>query len=454
MVIENVAKQTWKKQAIVFLLIIAVAFFSYWLLPEYLTPLGKRTVAIFIIAAGFWAFEIFPLFATSIIIVILLIFSSGQQSYKYFFSSFASPVIFLFLGGFVLAEVIQRHHIDSLLIHKLLAKLPPRPSTILVSVMIISAFFSMWISNTATTVLVLTLIKPILASVEKEDPFKRGLILAVAFGANIGGIGTPIGTPPNAIVLGILSEYGIYLGFPRWMIMALPLMVIILILAALFLLWFFPPRKKYLSFHLPKKKPLTPKGIASLLIAALIIALWLTGPMHKIPDSVVSLIGVGLFSAFQLIDVRGLRNIRWNILILMWGGLALGQGVETSGLMTQLLKPSFLNYHIMILTAIFCLFAILLSSFMSNTATANVLLPIAVSFSSYDFVLLSITVALACSFAFAFPISTPPNALAYSTGYIKTKDMFKVGAPLTIISLIIVLAGFRFVIPYIFPEHF
>ncbi len=313
-----------------------------------------------------------------------------------------------------------------------------------------SGFFSMWISNTASTALMILLIKPILKQIDSDDPLRKSLVLAVAFGANIGGIATPIGTPPNAIAVGILADHGISVSFLGWMVMAFPLALFIMILAALSLFLFFPPKTSFIKYKLPPRTPLSAQAKWVMVVAAFIILLWLTKSIHQIPEALVALLGVGILSAFKLIGTKDFKSIDWDILILMWGGLALGQGMQTSGLVDHFISLPIFAAHGVALVAALCFLAVILSSFMSNTATANILLPIAMSFTAFDKSLLSITVALSCSFALAFPISTPPNAMAYSLGTFKTKDMFKVGAPLTLIAVIVVLLGFEYIIPRAF----
>ena len=374
----------------------------------------------------------------------------GRTGYRLFLIPFSNPVIILFLGGFILAIAIRKYHVDRWIIENILSRLGTSPKVLLFGYLFTAAFFSMWISNTAATAMMLLLIQPILQNLEKDDPFKKAIVLAIAFGANIGGIGTPIGTPPNAIALGILAEHGIFLDFLSWVIMAVPLAIILLVLCGFVLLFFFPPKKDSIQIKIPKKTKLSMRSFGVIAIACLIVVLWLTSPWHKIPEALTALLGIGLFSAFQFIGVEDLKEVNWDILILMWGGLALGEAMQVSGLVEWITQISFLEQYSFMMIVAFCLLAIILSSFISNTATANILLPIVISFPLHQKILLSITIALSCSFVFAFPVSTPPNAMAYSTGVFTTKDIFRCGWILSIISLLFVLLGFEFVIVRVF----
>ncbi|MCB1181195.1 MAG: DASS family sodium-coupled anion symporter [Chlamydiia bacterium] len=445
------------------IIITALAGLVYTILPPSFPDSQKRVLCIFIFAAGFWAFEVIPIHATSLLTILFLTFflsvpdgliGVSKTGYTLFLIPFSSPVIMLFFGGFVLATALHKHKVDEYLVENVISRMGKKPWVLMISYLLISAFFSMWMSNTAATALMLTLVKPILSQVEKTDPFRKGIVLAIAFGANIGGIGTPIGTPPNALAMGFLAEHGVYIDFFEWMVMAIPLVILILILASLVLLWMYRPISKEINYQFPHKVELSQKGIHVIMITFFMLLLWLTSSWHGIPEALVALLGVGILTASQLVSSEDLKKIDWDILILMWGGLALGIGMEVSGLLDQLIKSKiFMQNGIVVVTFFSCL-AILLSSFMSNTATANILLPIAISISSYDKILLSITVAISCSLALAFPVSTPPNAMVFSLGTLRTRDMFKAGALIAVISLIIVLLGFDTVITRALSKHF
>ena len=432
------------------LLGILFALLAYYLLP--IDEPARRVVVTMIIAIFFWAFEVLPLFATSLLVVVLLTLllispvNLLNLELSYFWIPFSSPVIMLFFGGLTLAAAGKRHGLDAFLMQKMVAKLGQRSSTLLLGLLFITAFFSMWISNTAATALMLMMIAPILHSLEKGDPLKKGLVLAIAFGANIGGITTPIGTPPNAIALGILRDFGINLDFLKWIMITTPLAIILLFLTAVILYWLYCRPIRTLTFSFGENSALGGRGILTLVIACFMILLWLTKPFHHIPESLVALIGVTLFCGLRLIGPEEIRSIPWDTLILMWGGLALGEAVQSSGLIHDILKIPLFLHKGTLLIVIFAVLAFILTSFISNTATANLLLPLAIALDPSNMLTIAIVIALACSFSFLFPISTPPNALAYSTRLISVGDMFKAGGILSLLSLIILLSCFQLVL--------
>lgn len=428
-----------------FYLFLLITVLAYFVVPNTVPPLGRGLIAIFVFGFLFWVFEVIPLYATSLWIVLLLtlVFSD----YTLFFTGFANPLIFLFLGGLVLASAIRKHNIDEFLLMKMMKTVGTNPYAILGCALFMSAFFSMWVSNTAAAAMMLPLYQPLLQQLAKSDPLRKSLPLSIACGCNIGGIGTPIGTPPNAIVIGILRETGTSVNFLDWMLMAIPLVIVILICVFFVLTLFFPPKKKEVLLELQKNVSLTVKGKKTCGIAFLMIFLWLTNSWHQISEAWIALAGVGVFASLRLITVEDLKKIDWDVLILMWGGLALGMGIEKSQILTPYL-PYVGKFQDFFIIAVFSLAALFLSTFISNTAAANLLLPFAVQIASVEMSLIAIPVALACSFAMALPISTPPNALAYSYGALRSKDLYKTGSIIGIISLILVLIGFDWVIPW------
>ncbi len=421
-----------------------------------MTEASRRVCAILLFAILFWAFEIIPLFATSLLIVLLLtlcltvpndLLGLGNKGLQFFLTPFSSPIIMLFFGGLTLAAAAASHKVDLYLIEKMFSKLGHNTLALLIGILLITAFFSMWISNTAATALMLMLIKPILDHFKQGDRIKQRMVLAVAFGANIGGITTPIGTPPNAIALGILSDYGVNMNFLDWILITLPIVVILLVITTFVLIWMFPTTTKTVPFNFSYQLSMSRKGKVVTICALAMIALWLTKPLHHIPEALVALGGICVLTALGLITAKDIRSIPWDVLILMWGGLALGEAVQKSGLINTIVTLPFFQQETLLVTIAFAITALIFTAFISNTATANILLPIAISVDPTHKVYIAITVALACSFSFAFPISTPPNALAYGTGHCSIKDMMKSGALISVIGLVIMLLLVRYFIP-------
>lgn len=434
------------------------ALLVYLLLPPACPEPAKRTAAVFILAAFFWACEIIPLFATSLLVVLLLIFSlakpggilgMNESGYQIFLLPLSNPVIMLFLGGFVLAKVMQKYHLDQAVVGRLLRLFGDKPYFILLGFIFTTGFISLWMSHTASTALMLVMIKPILSRLKEEDLFKKALVLAIPFAANIGGIGTPVGTPPNAIAIGILAEHGIKIQFLSWVRMAVPLALILLVCASFILYFMFPPAYKTLPLSLSFENKMDFKTKGAGLIGLMTIGLWLTSGWHGIPESIVSLLSVGLFASLGFLTRDDINSINWDILILMWGGLALGKAMEVSQLNQWVVSMPLFSQKGFFLVAVFCLFTVVISIFISNTATANLIVPLAISIPGENALLLAVVVALSCSFDMILPISTPSNALAFATNAISAKDMLKSGSLIIAIAIALILAGHSFFITQI-----
>lgn len=400
------------------LISVLIAGGVYFFAPPDMGEAARRMAFIFVLAAVFWAFEIFPLFVTSILVVVLQVLLLGRSDgvlempvdgYAVFLASFGDPVILLFLGGFVLALALQKYEIDKILALRLLNVFGRRPYFIMLGFMLVTGFFALWMSATATTAMMIALVMPFLKQIQEKDPFRTALILAIPFSASIGGIGTPIGTPPNAIAMGILAEHGIYLDFLAWVKMALPLAIILIFIASCILVWMFPPKTRELKLNVRFERTIDHKARLALGIAFITIVLWLSSGLHKIPAAVIALFSTSIFLVSGLITKEDFKRIDWDILILMWGGLALGDGMEISGLAQWLVGLPLFQQQGFMLVVVFCFLTAVLTTFMSNTATANLILPLVMLIPGESKVLLAITVALASSLATALPISTPPN---------------------------------------------
>jgi len=450
-----------RRTGVIVLLTALAAFGLDQLLADQMPVPGRRAVVIFLFAAVFWAAELIPLYATSMLVVVVCIFllaeegglaAEGGVDYTTFLDPFASNVIMLFLGGLMLSAAVTRHNLHLTLAAYALRPFMTRPRRLLLAVVFVTGLASMWMSNTATAAMMLTVLGPVLSRGEQRTDLDRALLLAVPFAANLGGVGTPIGTPPNAIALGALRQAGIEITFLAWMLMALPLALLLLsLLAAILLYRFKPPARVELDDDARKPPPtMTPKAraTAGVLIAA--AALWLTGALHGLPDGVVALAAGAALVALGLIDRKEVNGIEWTVLLLMWGGLALSRAMETTGVVASLVQH--LPETVGLLFAISLMVAACaVSTFMSNTATAALLVPIVLSMNAPEAPHMAVLTAFACSFAMAMPVSTPPNALAFASGKLRAKDVIRMGTVVSVISLLLTIAGYRLMLPRFVP---
>ncbi|CAM2817392.1 SLC13 family permease [Vibrio neptunius] len=429
-----------------------------------LTLIQHRLLAIFLLAALLWVLEPVPVFATSILIIALeLIMISDKglhlfrtppaghglgelMKYTDIFSAFSSPIIILFMGGFALAIAASKYELDNNLARVLLRPFGHQPKFIMLGLMLITAVFSMFMSNTATTVMMLALLGPIVASAPKGDIGIKALVLCIPIAANTGGIATPIGTPPNAIALQYLTGEN-SIDFLSWMMMGLPFVIIQLTIAWFLLQKLFPSSQKTMTLKLDGQFQRNWRAIVVYATFAATILLWMTTKLHGMNTYVVSIIPLAVFTLTGIMGKAELKQINWDVLWLVAGGIAIGIGLDKTGLAAALAHA--IDYEALSPVAVVITMSIvcwLMANFMSNTATANLLMPIAAAIGASMESLSSmgglqgllVVVAFSASLGMILPVSTPPNSLAYSTGLIESRDMAKTGVILGVMGLIIV----------------
>jgi sodium-dependent dicarboxylate transporter 2/3/5 len=308
-------------------------------------------------------------------------------------------------------------------------------------IIIVTAFLSMWLSNTATAAMMLALVLPIVRELPEGSSSRKALILAVPLGANIGGMGTPIGSPPNAIAMEYLRSTGEGPSFAMWILIALPVMTIILTLS-----WFFLVHVLGAKGHVegiacdPLHLKRSAGRITVLVVAVLTAAGWLTGGWHGWSSGTVALVPVILFFGLGLLRVADLRALSWDVLLLMGGGLCLGAVLANSGLsfwmIERLQVDQFGTFGLMVVLAVA---ACAISCLMSNTATANLIMPMILGFALEAKTPVFLGVAFASSLAMALPISTPPNAMVFGSGELRVRDLLLPGILVSVIGLALIL---------------
>ncbi len=429
---------------------------------EGMTIMQQRVIAIFLLAALCWVFEPIPIYATSVVIIVLellmlsdkgfIFFRMGEGSaefgsllsYKAIMATFASPIIMLFLGGFFLAMAATKYRLDVNLARVLLKPFGSDPKFVMLGLMLITGIFSMFMSNTATTAMMLSILTPVIAVFSRDDPGRIAFALCIPVAANIGGIGTPIGTPPNAIALKYLTGDSL-ITFGEWMAFGVPFVVIMMALAWFLINHLYGAKQKTIELNIKGKFLKTPKAITVYITFGLTILLWLMGSAHGMNSYTVALIPVAIFSITGIINKEDLKKISWDVLWLVSGGIALGLALDKTGLAELMVNSipfdAFSPYVVLFGAAFLCL---LMANFMSHTATANLLMPImaALGVSMTSLVPLGgemtliLVVTFAASLGMSLPISTPPNALAHATGNVQSSQMAKVGAILGIVGVL------------------
>lgn len=462
----------------VLLPIVLIVTVSLWCAPasffgslgDVLTVTQQRTIAIFAFAALMWIFEIVPNWVTSLMVIVISLLTISNKSIgfcmntgddsvfvpmKTLMASFADPVVMLFLGGFVLAIVASKYGMDVTMARILLKPFGRKPETVLLGVLIVIAVFSMFMSNTATAAMFLAFLAPVFASLPDEDrKGKVGIALAIPVAANIGGIGTPIGTPPNATAVGNLDSLaGITIGFGEWALRMIPFVIVMILFAWALLTFLYPFKSKEIVLEIRKddhKK--TYKDYVAWITFGVTILLWMTEELHGISSNIVALIPLAVYTATGVFGKDDIKEINWEVLWLVAGGFALGYALDGTGLAKAMVTSiDFSAMSIIVVFVVAGLICYLLSNFISNSATAALLIPIMIamgkglmeSSNSAAFAAfggqtgLSVFVAVCASVAMCLPISTPPNAIASSTGLVETKDMTMVGLIVGAVGLIL-----------------
>ena len=434
-----------------------------------------------------WATEAMPI-PVSALLPMVVFPLMGVSTVREASAPYGDPVIFLFMGGFILALGLERHNLHQRIALSLIRLTGTSGNGIILGFMLSTALISMWISNTATAIMMLPIAASVTSLLAKEmgqenDPrfkkFATGLMLSIAYAASIGGIATIIGTPPNVVMVGYMKRfYDLDVSFSKWMVVGIPLMI--LLLASCYIII---TRILFVN-HLPSiegsrdliQRKFQELGKISkeeklvLMVFSITCFFWifrqnLNGLIGKnlLDDTTIAMAGgmlmfllpVNLSSQKFLLDWSDMKELPWGILLLFGGGLCLADGMEKSGLVQLVgnyfgaqkeISPSIL---ILSLTAI----SMGLTELMSNVALVTIFVPVVFGIADgfhINPIWLAMPVTFAASCAFMMPISTPPNAVLFSTGYIKMKEMIKTGLLLNLASLIIITIFGITIIQWIF----
>lgn len=410
-----------------------------------MTRPGYVALGILLAAATLWITEAVPLFVTSLFVLFLSLVwlapvmrSSGIEiSDSAFLSQFFSDIILLFLGGFVLSAGLHKLRLDEWLARWIIRRTGNSIPNLMIGVMAITAFLSMWLSNTATAAMMLALVIPIAGRLPSDDNYRKALLLSVPFAANVGGLGTPIGSPPNAIAMQYLKQVDLDPGFGMWLVIGVPGVIVMLAVTWVVLLTMYRGRATGLPADEDSVEINRSPALFVVLVTTLITVLgWTTSSLHGYSSGTVALLPVLVFFSTGILAVKDLRALSWDVLLLMGGGLCLGTAIAQSGLadwLVALLPVE--GIPVFWLMVMFGSVACLMSSVMSNTATANLIMPIILGLSTTSLSPLLIGTAFACSLAMPLPVSTPPNAMAFSSGQITVTDMVKPGLILTVLGV-------------------
>ena len=451
---SKIERQT---KAIFFLSTLIVSFLLvYFLRDSSFTATQDYTLFLLFFAIGLWITEAIPPFAVGILIIGFLVFTMGSNpdiDVMQYVQTWSDGVIWLFLGGFFLAEAMHKTQLDSSLLKFVLPKLGNNSKNVLLGLMMVTAVLSMLMSNTATTSMILGAITPLIVNLGKKAPLVRALIIGVPAAASLGGMGTIIGSAPNAIAVGALEAVGITISFIEWMAIGIPAAMLLVFVFYKLLEKRYNLKNEVISLDFltsneivadkDEEETKIKKNIVIIILAGTLV-LWLTSQWTGIPVAVVSGIPIVLLTMLGIIDSEDVRKLPWDTLMLVAGGLSLGLAIQEQGIaqyFVQRIQYFHLNYYVMIV--IFGYASVLLSNFMSNTAATTILVPLGISLVTLipgaNVAFLPIVIGLTASCALFLPVSTPPNAVAFSLGVVEQKEFFPGGLLAAIVGPIILI---------------
>ncbi len=457
-----------QQKIIYFLLSIIFAFgLTYLLVNPGLDKAQVYVLFLLFLSIGLWVSEAVPPFTVGLLIFGFLVFGLGNvyneidpvnasKMVQKYVQTWSNSVIWLMLGGFFMAEAMQKVGLDKTLFKIAISRFGTRPRFVLLGIMLVTAVFSMIMSNTATTAMMIAAVIPFVNTLDKDAPFGKAMLIGIPAAASLGGMGTIIGSPPNAIAVDALNSHGYSIGFLEWMMYGFPIAIVLVFVFWIALIKKYVPKVATIDLSFldemetnSSNKIFIMKRQLVLGVLLLTLILWLTGKVHGIPASAVSLLPIILLTMFRILSGDDVRKLPWDTLMLVAGGLSLGLAIKETGLAqyyVSLLQGYDLNFYALIV--VFSTLTIVFSNFMSNTATATILIPIAIILVSQNAEILPLVIGFSASCALFLPISTPPNAIAFSTGKIIQKD-FRYGGivagitgPIIIIGIVLLLKLF------------
>lgn len=440
------------------LLIVGIVSFSALLLMKGDDMLWRAS-ALGGLMVFFWFFDVIPMYVTALLPLALGI-PMGLLSADDLAGSYSNKFVFLFMGGFILALAMEKWDVHKQLAHTIITLVGSSKSRILMGFMLSTAILSMWISNTATTLMMLPMVMAVIKNLDHEENsrFPRFLLLSIAYSASIGGMATLVGSPPNSIMAGYLHEsQGITITFLDWMKFGMPISFILLTLLYFFFIIQIRGERNGDKLHIGiEKKPWSKDQIRIILLFLVVVMLWsfrtiITeysgfdyGDEHVAILAAILMFILPTSKKTPVLEWNDTQKLPWGILLLFGGGLAMAKMLENNGVITEVANmfQNFGDLNVGILLFIVVTIAIFGTEFMSNTALVSVFIPVIATFAvgaGLSVTELCIPVALAASCAFMLPIGTPPNAIVFSGSELTIRQMAQTGFVLNLMSVLIVV---------------
>ncbi len=429
------------KSFINFIISFVIAIAAVYLLkqPEF-TDSQNYVIFLLVFSIGLWFTEAIPAFAVSLFIISFLVFALGNKHFNsapekvdIYVNTFSSSVIWLMLGGFFIAAAMTKTRLDESLLRFTIKVSGTNPRNLLIGLMTTTMFASMITSNTATTAMVVAAIMPLLNSLGKKSGVAKALLLGVPIAASTGGLATIIGSPPNAIAVGAMENAGIQITFLEWMIYGFPIAIVLTSISCFVLIKYYLKDTTPLSMEFITNKAtdfskeLIVQRKIVIAVVSLTVLLWLTSEWHGITVAAVCAVPLVFLTLTKIISGKDVQGLPWDTLLLVAGGLSLGTALQHTGLLNYYAdKITSMGLTPLVYIFVLAYLTMAFSNVMSHTATSTVLIPLGLVILTGMQKDISLIIALSASTAMFLPVSTPPNAIAYSTGMIEQKD-FRLG---------------------------
>jgi sodium-dependent dicarboxylate transporter 2/3/5 len=432
-----------------------IAFIVIMLIPmQGLSYPGHAAIALLVFAVIMWATETVHLAVTSLIILFIQPII-GVESFDSAVIGFANPIIFLMIGGFIIAEAIRKSGLATRLTYTMLNKFGTSPDRSIFVAVFSTGILSAWIENVVAFAMLIPIIKEIIPLMGVDDPekgksnFAKAMVLGASYGSLAGGFGTEIGTAPN-----LMAAAYTHIPFANWMVFGFPLAIIMMLIIWKLLSRVFKPEvsgivggNKTISNKLESLGPMKRVEKISLGILLFTIALWVTASWTGLNSYSVALIGAVLFFVFKVLDWRDAQNgVDWGLIVFFGGALSLGAALLNTGaaewLITDIVSVLGSNPSTILIMVVLMIIAVCITQVMSNIALAAILVPLSVTLAQTQGLPIgqyAVPVAIACSLSFMLPMADPTVAMAYGTGYVKIKEILKAGVPLVVIGIIITI---------------
>lgn len=430
------------KRLVVFLLCMALAFvITYFMKEPDFTDSQIYVLFLMFFAIGLWISEVMPAFAVSLIIISFLVFALGNEhlnsepeNIAKYVNTFSSSVIWLMLGGFFLAKAMSKTRLDEALFRLAVKISGNKARTLLLGIMITTMLISMLMANTAITAMMIAAVMPLATQLGKESKFTKALLLGIPTASTAGGFATIIGSPVNAIAVGALELKGLHVSFIDWVIYGLPLAILLTALSWIYLAFVFLKDNEQVSLSfLDKVKQESSQEFnrqrkVVIFVIIVTVSLWLTSSLHGITVASVCAVPLVFLTLTRVIEGKDVQTLPWDTLILIAGGLSLGLALEQTGLLSHYAETLItLKLNAILLIWVFAYFTMMVSNVMSGTAASAIMIPMGMAILLNYQIDISIIMAFGASCALLLPVSSPSNAIAYSTGYLEQKDFIHMG---------------------------